>query len=136
MKEFSFPIRVYYEDTDFAQVVYHANYLKFMERARTEWLRDMGFDQQKMLEEDSVFAVTDLQISYLKSAHFNDQLLVKSRIINCSFVQVTFEQEIYLQDNLENPLSKAVVKVASLRFSTMKPLKLSKTIREEFLRVI
>lgn len=136
MKEFCYPIRVYYEDTDFAQVVYHANYLKFMERARTEWLREMGFDQDQLLQQDIIFAVTDLQIRYLKSARFNDQLMVVSRITDCGYIQATFEQQIYQKNNREQLLSEAKVKVACLRFSNMKPVKLPQKVKEEFTRVI
>jgi len=74
---FTWSVRVYYEDTDSGGVVYHANYLHFMERARTEWLRTLGFEQDQLREqEDCLFAVRRLQIDYLKPARFNDLLSV------------------------------------------------------------
>ena len=73
---FSWPVRVYYEDTDSGGVVYYANYLKFMERARTEWLRAHGFEQTRLADEHRViFVVREVQIKYLKPALFNDLLI-------------------------------------------------------------
>lgn len=71
---FTWPVRVYYEDTDAAGIVYHANYLKFMERARTEWLRARGFEQDALLAQGLVFAVSRLEIDYVRPARFNDAL--------------------------------------------------------------
>ncbi|RKZ59424.1 MAG: tol-pal system-associated acyl-CoA thioesterase, partial [Gammaproteobacteria bacterium] len=73
-KEFSWPIRVYYEDTDFSGVVYYVNYLKFMERGRTELLRSIGFEQDKIQQELGIlFAVVSANIQYKKPARFNDE---------------------------------------------------------------
>jgi len=73
--------RVYYEDTDSGGVVYYANYLKFMERARTEWLRSLGFEQDELLKRDNIlFAVRSISLDYLKPARFNDRLLVSAGI--------------------------------------------------------
>ncbi|MEJ1469461.1 MAG: YbgC/FadM family acyl-CoA thioesterase, partial [Candidatus Sedimenticola sp. (ex Thyasira tokunagai)] len=77
MMEFIWPVRVYYEDTDSGGVVYYANYLKFMERARTEWLRQLGFEQDELLEKEGIlFAVRRVAVDYLRPARFNDELLV------------------------------------------------------------
>ena len=74
---FVWPVRVYYEDTDAAGVVFYANYLKFMERARTEWLRELGFEQTTLLHDHNVvFVVRSLAIEYLRPALFNDELEV------------------------------------------------------------
>ncbi|MDP2783622.1 MAG: YbgC/FadM family acyl-CoA thioesterase, partial [Sulfurimicrobium sp.] len=74
---FSWPVRVYYEDTDSGGVVYYANYLKFMERARTEWLRVHGFEQTDLMREHGViFVVRDVHITYLRPAVFDDLLQV------------------------------------------------------------
>src|SRR3970040_1078279 len=76
-QHFSWPVRVYYEDTDLGGVVYYANYLKFMERARTEWLRALGFEQTTLAREHGVvFVVSSLTIDYLQPAAFNDELAV------------------------------------------------------------
>jgi acyl-CoA thioester hydrolase len=75
--EFAWPTRVYYEDTDSGGVVYYANYLKFMERARTEWLRHRGFSQQQLVEAHGfVFAVVEIEVKYKKPARLDDELLV------------------------------------------------------------
>ena len=74
-EEFNWPVRVYYEDTDSAGIVYHASFLRFMERARTEWLRSLGFDLPVLKNEHEVlFTVSRLRIDYLRPAKFNDML--------------------------------------------------------------
>jgi acyl-CoA thioester hydrolase len=81
MKNHSMNIRVYYEDTDLGGVVYYANYLRFIERARSEWIRDLGIDQIKMRnEEEAIFVVTKIKADYLSSAHFDDMLTVETSI--------------------------------------------------------
>ena len=76
-----FPIRVYYEDTDLAGIVYYANYLKFIERARSEWVRSLGIDQNQLHEEDDVvFAVRRVEADYLQPAHFDDELTVETSL--------------------------------------------------------
>lgn len=81
--DFNWPVRVYYEDTDAGGIVYHANYLKFMERARTEWLRQLGFSQQQLRSEDTLFVVRSLNIQYKAPVTLDDEL----------FVSVTIEQQ-------------------------------------------
>lgn len=76
-----FALRVYYEDTDFGGIVYHANYLKFIERARSEWVRSLGIDQRRMKAEmGTVFAVRWMENDFLKPAVFDDQLVVETRL--------------------------------------------------------
>ncbi|HXH73136.1 MAG TPA: tol-pal system-associated acyl-CoA thioesterase [Mariprofundaceae bacterium] len=90
-----YPVRVYYEDSDAGGVVYHANYLKFMERARTEFLRTGGFEQDELDARHGIlFAVAEANIRYLRPARFNEQLQVESRIVEASGVQVTFAQQV------------------------------------------
>jgi len=75
-----FPIRVYYEDTDLGGIVYYANYLKFIERARTEWVRALGIDQTRLKAEEGIlFAVRRIEADYLKPARFDDELVVETR---------------------------------------------------------
>jgi len=82
MPEFVWPVRVYYEDTDSAGVVYYANFLKFMERARTEWLRSLGFEQDVLRARHGVlFAVSRVTVEYLKPACFNDRLAVGVKML-------------------------------------------------------
>ena len=79
MKEFDWSVRVYYEDTDAAGLVYHSNYLKYMERARTEWLRELGFSQQDLREKSGmVIVISSVEMKFIKPAVLDDLLTVKS----------------------------------------------------------
>ncbi|WP_018878520.1 MULTISPECIES: tol-pal system-associated acyl-CoA thioesterase [unclassified Thioalkalivibrio] len=90
---FEWPVRVYYEDTDAGGVVYHANYLKFMERARTEWLRALGFEQDRLRSEYGiVFAVRRLAVEMQRPAHFNEALTVTCRVTRMRRASVEFAQ--------------------------------------------
>ena len=112
--EFIWRLRVYYEDTDSGGVVYYANYLKFMERARTECLRGWGFEQNKLRDESGIiFAVSDLTISYDKPAVFNDELEVKTSISKLGKASIVFKQDITRFIDGER-LCTAQVKIACL----------------------
>jgi acyl-CoA thioester hydrolase len=88
-------VRVYYEDTDLGGVVYYANYLKFMERARTEWLRALGFEQTALARDHgAAFVVSSLAIDYLKPAAFNDELTVTVELGKLGAVQIMLKQRI------------------------------------------
>jgi len=90
---FVWPVRVYYEDTDSGGVVYYANYLKFMERARTEWLRNLGVEQDELINRDKVlFAVHSLTLDYLQPARFNDLLWVTAAVAKPGRVSLVFSQ--------------------------------------------
>jgi acyl-CoA thioester hydrolase len=79
---FTWPVRVFWEDTDAGGIVFYANYLKFFERARTEWLRGLGIQQQRLREEaGGMFVVTDTQVRYLRPARLDDLLLVTARVL-------------------------------------------------------
>ena len=94
-------IRVYYEDTDLGGVVYYANYLRFIERARSEWIRELGIDQIKMRnEEEAIFVVTKIKADYLSPAHFDDILTVDTRIKVVSPVRAYFYQNIFREDKV------------------------------------
>ena len=88
------PVRIYYEDTDAGGVVYYANYLKYMERARTEALRTLGFDQEKLLRLNHAFVVKSVEIQYQSPAKFNHQIMVKTRLVKLSKVSLMFAQDI------------------------------------------
>ena len=101
MKHHSMNIRVYYEDTDLGGVVYYANYLRFIERARSEWIRDLGIDQIKMRnEEKAIFVVTKIKADYLSPAYFDDVLKVDTRIKVVSPVRAYFYQNIFRQEDV------------------------------------
>jgi acyl-CoA thioester hydrolase len=92
---FSLPIRVYYEDTDTGGVVYHSNYLNFMERARTEWLRALGFEQDELRREQGViFAVSAVSVSFHKPARFNELLTVTVELRRRGAASLTLAQQV------------------------------------------
>lgn len=121
MNEFLWPVRVYYEDTDAGGVVFYANYLKFMERARTEWLRHLGFEQDELIAQQNViFAVRSAQLEYRQPARFNDKLLVNVRVVDTGKASLTFEQKIWREGD-EVLLCEGKIKIASLDATTFKP---------------
>ncbi|QQZ30920.1 tol-pal system-associated acyl-CoA thioesterase [Thiothrix subterranea] len=133
MNEFIFPVRVYYEDTDAGGVVYHANYLRFMERARTEWLRTLGFEQDTLAQElNAVFVVAGLEIAYRKPARFNDALLVNAKIDTIGRASLLFKQEIWREgrNNSRELLTTASVKVVCVNTGTFRSMTIPTAIRE------
>ena len=92
---FTFPVRVYYEDTDAGGIVYYANYLKFFERARTEWLRALGIEQDLLLSQNVAFVVTQVLIDNKRPARFNDLLTVASQLSTLKRASMVFIQEIH-----------------------------------------
>ncbi|MGB3147279.1 MAG: tol-pal system-associated acyl-CoA thioesterase [Paracoccaceae bacterium] len=89
------PIRVYYEDTDLAGIVYYANYLKFIERARSEWVRAQGVDQARLKRDEGlVFAVRRIEADYLRPARFDDELEVLTRPASATGARIHLEQEV------------------------------------------
>jgi acyl-CoA thioester hydrolase len=119
MNGFAWPVRVYYEDTDAGGVVYYANYLRFLERARTEWLRSLGFEQDALARDAGViFAVRRVEVDYLKPARFNDALTVHARIAERGRASLVFAQEIRRGDEV---LVKGMVKVACLEAASFRP---------------
>ncbi len=135
-KEFSWPVRVYYEDTDSGGVVYYANYLKFMERARTELLRGLGFQQDQLQQEsDIIFAVHSANIQYIKPARFNDELNVITSITSLGKASILFKQTVHLVSSLDNTaeavLAEADIKIACLKTETFKPKSIPASIKEK-----
>jgi acyl-CoA thioester hydrolase len=93
---FSWPVRVYWEDTDAGGIVYYANYMKFMERARTEWLRALGVDQVRLKEDHGLmFVVVDIEAHYRRPARYGDQLQVTCKVRETSRASLTLDQEVY-----------------------------------------
>ncbi|MCC6706132.1 MAG: tol-pal system-associated acyl-CoA thioesterase [Gammaproteobacteria bacterium] len=92
---FLWPVRVYYEDTDAAGIVYHANYLRFMERARTEWLRTLGFEQDALAREHGVvFVIIESTLAFKRAARFNDELVVRSALERLRGATIEFAQSV------------------------------------------
>lgn len=131
MTQFLWPIRVYYEDTDSGGVVYYANYLKFMERARTEWLRKHGFEQDKLIETDNIlFAVRKAEVDFKLPARFNQSLQVASQIEQFGRASLTFRQEVALLPE-NKTLCSGLIKVACLNASSFKPCAIPERIIRE-----
>ena len=119
---FMWTVRVYYEDTDATGVVYYANYLKFMERARTEWLRVQGFEQTDLAREYGVaFVVRSAAINYLRPARFNDGLQVTVELIKVGAGHIDLIQRVLREDEL---LSDAAIKIACVGLRTMRPVRI------------
>jgi acyl-CoA thioester hydrolase len=107
-----FPIRVYYEDTDAAGIVYYANYLKFAERARTEMMRDSGSDHQALARDfDAVFAVSRCEIEYLKPALLDDLLTVETRVLDVGAAVIRLDQQVRRGEDL---LARLRLRIACL----------------------
>lgn len=128
-----FPIRVYYEDTDAGGVVYHANYICFFERARTEFLRQGGFSQQALLAENFAFVVKSLTIDYKLPARLDDLLSVQTTVKAVKKATIIFEQNLFKADIC---LCSAEVTVASVDLIKMKPKAIPQTILDALQAVI
>ncbi len=128
-REFVLDLRVYYEDTDAGGVVYHSNYLNFMERARTEWLRSLGFEQDQLREQYGVvFAVSSVQVKFLRPARFNDALQVSARLIQLGRASLSMSQEVRRGAEV---LCRAEVKIASIEINQFKPAPIPQAILTE-----
>ena len=128
LKTFYWPVRVYYEDTDAGGVVFYANYLKFFERARTEMLRALGFEQDDLIEKNGIiFAVRSIEVDYLRPALFNEQILVSAEVVLAKKVSVTFEQAITRGDDV---LCKSTVRIACLDAKTLRPKEIPENLLE------
>ena len=124
---FNWSIRVYYEDTDSGGVVYHSNYLNFMERARTEWLRHLGFEQTYIRDElNVIFVVHNMQIIFKKPAKFNDMLTITSELHKVGHSSLQFLQKITLN---QQALIEAQVKLACVNALTFKPVGIPEPIK-------
>ena len=129
-KNFSWPVRVYFEDTDVGGVVYYANYLKYLERARSEWLRALGFDQGALMAETGLgFAVRSISAEYLKPARLDDELTVIARVEAHGRVQVVFDQRI---ERADDTLLTAKVRIACMDLKRGKAAPMPQDIYEQF----
>ena len=123
----SWPVRVYYEATDSGGVVYHSNYLNFMERARTEWLRSLKINQQTLKDElNLLFVVHQIDIKFIKPAIFNDLIEVETLLKQITPVRVKLEQHIKRQSDL---LISASVEVVGVNARTLKPVRIPQQIK-------
>lgn len=132
-QQFSWPIRVYYEDTDAGGVVYHSNYLNFMERARTEWLRALGFEQTVLLNELGVIIVIhSLNIAFKSPARFNDALRVNCKLAGVGRSSMDITQSITKEGA---PLIEAQVKAVFVSAANFKPVAIPPAIKQAMLNL-
>jgi acyl-CoA thioester hydrolase len=116
---FNWPVRVYYEDTDAGGIVFYANYLKFFERARTEWLRALGVQQQTLLDADNIaFVVKNVTLDYHAAARLDDELTIRTGVEKLGRASVQFLQQAWCGDTL---LNTASVTVCCVDITTMRP---------------
>lgn len=121
-KTFSFPIRIYYEDTDAGGIVYYANYLRYAERARTEYLRALGLNQEDMLKNQGVgFVVRECHISYKSPAKLDDALNITCKVTEIKGVSLKMEQKLYRGETI---LSEIEVSLVFLSLPAMRPTKI------------
>ena len=119
---FAWPIRVYYEDTDLSGVVYHASYLRFLERARTEWLRALGFSQERLKGElGVVFTVAGMEIDFRRPARLDDMLEATVALEGRKRASLNFVQTLRRVDDASVVLTQARVRVACVSMATFKP---------------
>ena len=125
MSTHRFPVRIYYEDTDFSGYVYHAAYLKFFERGRTEFLRDLGIHHFELIEHGIAFAVRKMEIDFLGAAKIDDLLTVETKVAEATPVRLVLEQTILREDTV---LTKARVLVVAIK-TTGGPVRLPAGLR-------
>ncbi len=130
---FRWPVRVYYEDTDAAGIVYYANYLKFMERARTEWLRSRGSDHTTLLDEHGIaFVVARLNMRYHHPARLDDQLFVTVSVNKVGRASFDMNQSVWRDE--ESPLCTAAVRLACVSANHIQPAAIPSLLRTELTR--
>jgi len=143
---FAFPIRIYWEDTDAGGIVFYANYLKFMERARTEWLRSLGIEQQKLRSDSGgIFVVSETSLKYHRPARLDDQLLVTARLRQAGTASLIIEQRV-----LSNPehkgtpeelpaqalLCEGTIRIGWVNAASMRPSRLPASVSTVFERLV
>ena len=132
-----FPVRIYWEDTDAGGIVFYANYLKFFERARTEWLRSLGLAQQKLREQSGgMFVVTEARLRYLRPARLDDELLVTAQLQEVGRASLTIGQQALLNNEHDNHAAPALLSEGTIRIgwvdaATLRPARIPNTLLEQ-----
>ena len=134
---FEFPVRIYWEDTDAGGIVFYANYLKFFERARTEWLRSLGIGQQQLREQTGgIFVVTDARLRYLRPARLDDELIVTAQLQETGRASLTIVQQALL-NNEQAPnqprvlLSEGTIRIGWVDATSMRPARIPSTLLDQ-----
>ena len=131
---FGFPLRVYWEDTDAGGIVFYANYLKFMERGRTEWLRALGFHQQVLREQvGGMFVVSETAVKYHRPARLDDALWVTARVQEAGRVSMTIAQQVLLRSEGQADvlLAEGTIRIGWVETATLKPGRIPAAILEK-----
>lgn len=135
---FQWPVRVYWEDTDAGGIVFYANYLKFFERARTEWLRSLGLGQQRLRElTGGMFVVTDARLRYLRPARLDDELIVTASLQEWGRASLTIEQQALLKpeqmspDPPLTPLCEGTIRIGWVDAATLRPARIPGSLLEQ-----
>jgi acyl-CoA thioester hydrolase len=134
---YEFPIRIYWEDTDAGGIVFYANYLKFFERARTEWLRSLGIGQHTLREQTGgMFVVTDAQLRYLRPARLDDELIVTASLQDKGRASLTITQQALLKpehttETKRTLLSEGTIRIGWVDAATMRPARIPSTLLEQ-----
>ena len=130
---FSWPVRVYWEDTDAGGVVYHASYLRFFERCRSEWLRSLGFAQERIRQEsDRVFAIRSMHTEYRRATRLDDELDVRLEQVRVGLASLDFQQAIFRRGE-DQPVASAEVRAGCLVASSFRPARLPESFRQRLL---
>lgn len=129
---FVWPVRIYYEDTDVSGVVYHANYLKYFERARTEWLRALGFSQERMMQELGVaFTIASLKVNYRLPARLDDELLVQLEVVRAGRASLLFAERLVTTDEQPVILADGEFRTACVNAKDFKPAPMPAAVLKE-----
>ncbi len=133
---FAFPIRIYWEDTDAGGIVFYANYLKFFERARTEWLRSLGIGQQVLREQTGgMFVVTEARLRYVHPARLDDELLVTAQLQQAGRASFTIAQQAFIKPThtSEQPtlLCEGSIRIGWVEAATMAPTRIPRSLLEK-----
>jgi acyl-CoA thioester hydrolase len=127
---FEFPVRIYWEDTDAGGIVFYANYLKFFERARTEWLRSLGIEQGKLRESTGgIFVVGETSVRYHRPARLDDELLVTARIEETGRASLIIAQQAW-DRNTRTLLCEGTIRIGWVEAATLKPARIPPTLLE------
>ena len=125
---FEFPIRIYWEDTDAGGIVFYANYLKFMERARTEWLRSLGMGQHALREDTGgMFVVSETSVKYLRPAKLDDPLRVTAHLAEGGRASLVIAQQVWRDDTL---LCEGTIRIGWVEAATLKPARIPSSVLE------
>ena len=125
---FSFPIRVYWEDTDAGGIVFYANYLKFFERTRTEWLRSLGLHQQQLKDQTGgMFVVAETNVRYLRPARLDDELIVTAKLVESGRASMTIQQQAVLKNVV---LCAGTIRIGWVDAASMQPARIPNNIIE------